>query len=65
MKTPPMNRERWSELFQAIGLDEATMRRWHTEFEQRYPEGHQAFLAWLDIDAASIQTIRNRSQAGW
>lgn len=40
MKTPLMNRERWSELFQAIGLDEATMRRWHTEFEQRYPEGH-------------------------
>lgn len=63
MKTSPMNRERWTELFQAIGLDEATMRRWHAEFEQRYPEGHQAFLEWLNIDTASIQTLRDRLQA--
>lgn len=53
-----MNKENWVQLFQEIGLDEATMTRWHQLFETRFPEGHQAFLEWLNIPAEEIGRIR-------
>lgn len=54
-----MNKEQWVELFQAIGLDEMAMTKWHQEFEARYPESHQAFLEWLGIQSDEIKTIRS------
>ena len=53
-----MNKEKWVLLFREIGLDEATMTRWHQAFETRYPDGHQAFLEWLNIPADDIEHIR-------
>ncbi len=53
-----MQKEQWVELFRAIGLDEAAMKRWHREFEARYPQGHQSFLEWLQIPADEINQIR-------
>jgi len=53
-----MQKEQWTELFRTIGLDEATMTRWHREFEARYPQGHQSFLEWLQIPADEINQIR-------
>lgn len=53
-----MNKEKWVLLFKEIGLDEATMRKWHREFEARYPDGHQSFLEWLNIEADEIRQIR-------
>jgi hypothetical protein len=50
-------------MFQALGLDEAAMVRWHTLFESRYPEGHQAFLEWLNITPQEIAAIRAHSRA--
>jgi len=53
-----MNVERWVELFREIGLDEATMRRWHALFEERYPDAHQEFLEWLGLSAGRIAEVR-------
>jgi hypothetical protein len=59
-----MNREQWVELFQAAGLNEAMMRKWHCEFERRYPAQHQSFLEWINLPAEDILKVRKRSQAG-
>lgn len=57
-----MNKERWVEMLRAAGLDEAGMRTWHREFEQRSPEAHQDFLESLGIGAAEIALIREHSR---
>ena len=59
MSNEVMNKERWVHLFREIGLDEATMTRWHKEFEARYPDGHQSFLEWLNIEESEIHRIRS------
>lgn len=64
MNASNMNREQWIELFQATGLDEAMMLKWHCEFERRYPAQHQALLKWIGICAEDILRIRKFSQAG-
>lgn len=48
----------WVEMFRAAGMDEAAMKRWHREFEQRAPEDHHAFLLALDIDEKEALQIR-------
>ncbi len=58
MRNEVMNKEKWVVLFKEIGLDDATMIRWHKEFEARYPDGHQSFLEWLNIDENEIGQIR-------
>ena len=63
MNDAKMNRERWVEVFVATGLDEKTMQHWHAEFERRYPEGHQAFLEWINLPAGEIVRLRQLSQA--
>ncbi|MEB4589811.1 MerR family transcriptional regulator [Candidatus Thiothrix sp. Deng01] len=57
-----MSKERWVEMLRAAGLDEAGMRTWHREFEQRSPEAHQDFLESLGIGAAEIALIREHSR---
>lgn len=56
--------DQWVELFRAIGLEEPDMHKWHVEFEQRYPDGHQGFLEWLRLPAERIEGIRQRSAEG-
>ena len=56
-----MNVEKWVELFQSIGLDKATMQKWHGEFESRFPDEHQAFLEWLNMPANDIQEVRKKA----
>jgi hypothetical protein len=58
MSNEVMNKENWVGLFKEIGLDEATMTKWHQAFEARYPLGHQSFLEWLNIDESEIGQIR-------
>jgi len=53
-----MNKENWVMLFEEIGLDEATMVRWHQLFEAKFPDGHQSFLEWLQIPSDDIDRIR-------
>lgn len=58
MSNDAMSKEKWVLLFKEIGLDEATMIHWHKAFEARYPDGHQSFLEWLNIDENEIRQIR-------
>ncbi len=60
--TARVTKEQWVEMFRAIGLDEATMHQWHREFESRHPDGHQAFLEWIDIPAEEIVRIRGNAR---
>ena len=60
MSNDVMNKEKWVLLFREIGLDEATMLKWHQAFEASYPDGHQSFLEWLNIPEAEISSIRAR-----
>ncbi len=62
MSNEVMNKEKWVLLFREIGLDEATMIKWHKEFEARFPSGHQSFLEWLKIPQGEISSIRARAQ---
>lgn len=61
-ENPQMNVDQWVEVFRATGLDEATMHRWHREFERRYPAQHEAFLKWINLSAEDILAIRTQSQ---
>ena len=58
MSNEVMNKDKWVLLFKEIGLDEATMIQWHRAFEARYPDGHQSFLEWLNIEDDEIGRIR-------
>lgn len=51
----------WVDMFRAAGMDEAAMRCWHREFEQRAPEDHYAFLLALDISEKEALQIRKLS----
>jgi hypothetical protein len=52
----------WVSMFREIGLDEATMMKWHHLFESRHPEAHQSFLEWLGLPPAKIAEIRTKSK---
>lgn len=65
MSTTTMNKELWTAMFEAIGLDHDTMYRWHAEFERSSPDGHQSFLEWLGVDGGEIDRIRESSRTTW
>jgi len=51
----------WIEMLRAAGMDDAAMRKWHSEFERRAPEAHQQFLLTLGISEDEALFIRKRS----
>ncbi len=55
-----MDKQRWTQLLEASGIDDEGMRCWHQEFEQRAPEAHQDFLESLGIEPEEIRSIRER-----
>ncbi|MBI3185050.1 MAG: hypothetical protein HYZ28_23160 [Myxococcales bacterium] len=57
-----VNKQKWVEVLRNAGLDDAAMHRWHAAFEQRWPDGHQRFLEWLDLPAAEVTRIRTASR---
>ena len=65
MNDRKVNKEGWVAMFREIGLDENQMRRWHAAFEQRHPESHAEFLAWLKIPQTEIDSIRAASKGEW
>ncbi|MFK5971352.1 MAG: hypothetical protein QM487_14715 [Candidatus Marithrix sp.] len=56
-----MNVEKWVELFEAVGLNGDGQQKWHTEFEKKFPDEHQAFLEWLQIPDKDIRMIRKQA----
>lgn len=59
MSNQAMNKDKWIELFRTIGLSDDQMKRWHHEFEAKYPNEHQQFLEWLQIPNEDIASIRS------
>ena len=57
-----MNVNDWVALFQATGLDQAQMEKWHRLFESRHPADHQRFLEWLGVTPEEISRIRSQSR---
>ncbi len=55
-------KDAWVEMFRAVGLDEATMGRWHHEFETRWPDDHGRFLVWLGVKESDVARIRGASK---
>lgn len=64
MNASNMTQKQWIEVFQAIGLDEATMHKWHCEFERRYPAQHQSFLEWIGLSTEDTLSVRKFSRIG-
>jgi hypothetical protein len=58
-----MDKDSWSALFRAAGMDEAAMYNWHRLFEQNNPAAHEAFLRSLGLDSADVARIRAASAA--
>ncbi len=54
-----MDKEGWTVLLRASGLDDAAMLRWHALFERQNPEAHRAFLESLGLPAAEVARIRH------
>ena len=59
MEENMVTKERWVEIMEAAGFDEAAMRTWHRKFEEMEPEEHQKFLESLGIQADEIDRIRS------
>lgn len=54
----------WVRLFEAIGLTDEQMHRWHAEFERVAPEAHRDFLESLGLGAREVARIRRWSSGG-
>ena len=57
-----ISKDEWVSIFRETGLDEAAMMRWHHIFENRHPDAHADFLAWLGIGPDEIARIRTASR---
>jgi DNA-binding transcriptional MerR regulator/SAM-dependent methyltransferase len=53
-----LDKELWVSLQKACGLDEAALKRWHTEFERRAPGAHHAFLLSLGLSEKEALQVR-------
>lgn len=58
-----LDKQSWTEILRATGMDEDDMWRWHREFERMAPSAHQEFLESLNIEADEIESIRSRSRS--
>jgi DNA-binding transcriptional MerR regulator/SAM-dependent methyltransferase len=56
--TSGLDQELWLGLQKACGLDETALKRWHTEFERRAPEGHHSFLLSLGLSEKEAIQVR-------
>lgn len=63
MPNTAVGKEDWVALFQDIGLSKPDMERWHRLFEERHPDGHQAFLEWIQLPEEEIRSVRDRFAA--
>ncbi len=57
-----LDRGKWVELLRACGMSDDDMMQWHVQFENLFPEDHQAFLDSLGIPEDEIAQIREASR---
>ena len=53
-----LDKNLWLSLQKACGLDEAALKRWHTEFERRAPSAHHDFLMSLGLSEKEAIQVR-------
>lgn len=53
-----LDKDRWTEIMRAAGLDDDAMHNWHRQFEALEPDAHHAFLTSLSIEPDEIEQIR-------
>ena len=58
-----ITKDQFAAVLTEAGIADPQKQRLHAVFEQRHPEGHQAFLAWLGLPAEEIRRIRERSRS--
>ena len=46
------------------GITDAQKRAFHAAFEQRHPEAHEGFLAYLGLEPPAIAPIRAEARRG-
>jgi len=59
---PIVDKKMWIKMMEAAGMDESSMARWHTEFEQRAPKAHKEFLMSLGIPKDEVRKIQEWSK---
>ncbi len=57
-----LNRDKWVALLRAAGMSDDDMMQWHIQFENLFPDDHQAFLHSLGIPKDDIAQIREASR---
>jgi MerR family transcriptional regulator, thiopeptide resistance regulator len=57
-----VDQQTWVEMLRSAGMDDAAMKRWHSEFESRAPEAHHQFLLALGVSEDEALFIRERSR---
>jgi MerR family transcriptional regulator, thiopeptide resistance regulator len=58
-----LDKERWTQMFRAIGMTDAEMHQWHANFEDTMPAAHAEFLRSLGLDEAEVRRIRSWAAA--
>jgi DNA-binding transcriptional MerR regulator len=61
-RTRAIDKEAWTAILRAAGLDDDGMHRWHAEFERSAPEAHQDFLESLGLPGREVARIRRWSR---
>ncbi|ACD93875.1 MerR family transcriptional regulator [Trichlorobacter lovleyi] len=56
-----VDKQTWIEMLRAAGMDDQAMLQWHSEFERRAPQAHQAFLLSLGISEQETEQIRKQA----
>ena len=59
---PIVDKKMWVKMMEAAGMDEASMTRWHAEFEHRAPKAHKEFLMSLGIPNDEVRKIQEWSK---
>lgn len=57
-----LNKDGFTDVLTAAGIEEAAMDKLHIQFEKNSPEGHQAFLEFLGLSENEIKIIRESSR---
>lgn len=57
-RLPVVDKEAWTDMLAAAGMDASAMARWHAEFEKRSPDAHLAFLLSIGISKDEARQIQ-------
>lgn len=57
-----MDSQTFASILKSVGLDEETLKYFHTQFEKNSPDSHQLFLEFLGVADEEIECIRKFSR---